>query len=190
MVSRNRLILEIKNRFPTIRKPEDYAEVILEGIRLKALDRSSSRRKKEFKKIKTHVFSKSHKDLKLIIKIEKADHSISPIAERDKVVFDFNKAQIILNHEKGLLLKHISKDDKVKNICIKTLKLKQSSIASIKNKLGEGNIFKQGSTYEKVFNVLRDNKIKQVGYLWFGVRPIPIPKYYLSNKAQDMATKI
>ena len=189
MISRNKLILEIRNKFPTIRKPEDYADIISEGIRLKALDSDSSRRKSEFRKIKTHAFSKSHKDLKLTIKIDKADHSISPVAERDTVVFDFNKAQIILNREKGFLMKHISNDDQVKNISVKTLKLQQNSITSIKNKLDEGNIFKQGNTYEKVFNILQDNKIKSTGYLWFGVRPISIPKYYLSNKAKNMESK-
>ena len=49
MVSRAKLILEIRNKFPHIKKPEVYANIILEGIRLKAIDRNSSRRARDFK---------------------------------------------------------------------------------------------------------------------------------------------
>lgn len=190
MVSSNKLILEIRNNFPTIRKPEDYVNIILEGIRLKALDRNSSKRKSKFRKIKTNAFSKSHKVLKSLIKIDNMDHSVSPMSERDAVVFNFTKAQLTLNHEKNLLLKHIDTNKKVKDLSIKILKLlKTSTTNTIRIKLDEGDIFKQGSTYEKVFNTLKDNNIKPSGYLWFGIRPINIPKYYLSDKAQKWCQK-
>ena len=70
MISRNRLILEIKNNFPTIRKPEDYADVLISAEKINALDESTSKRRKKFgDHIKTNAFNRCRKDLDLLVSI-------------------------------------------------------------------------------------------------------------------------
>ena len=194
MVDRAKLIKKIHEKFPRIRYPQDYANILIRGWDLKAIDRPSAVRSREFtkiSKIKPHAFSKCHKELDLLKKIEKADHVVSPLSEREQVVFDFAKAQKILNIEKSLLLEHIEDSDKVHKIACKTLKIKiDSTIGKIKGILNTGNIFKQGSTYEKIFNSLKDNKVRSTGYLWFGNRPIPMPKYHLSRSGITLLRNI
>lgn len=193
MVDRRKLIIIIRNKFPRIRFPEDYADILLSGLKLKALDRKSAKRRRDFSNVfnhKVHAFSKCHKELDLLIKVEKAEYNISPMSEREYVVFDFSKAQKILNLEKDLLLEHIGDSQRVRKITTTKLKISvNSSLTSIRRKMNEGNIFKQGSTYEKIFDELKDNKIRSTGYLWFGIRPIPIPNYYLSRKAIGLINK-
>ena len=184
MISRQELTLKIKNTFPNLLKPEDYTNIIFEGIRLNALDEDSSKRRRDFQNTKTHSFSASHKKLGLTEKIEHGVEQRAPTSARQYVQFDYEKAQTILNEEKGLLLDHIADDDEVKNICVKTLKLNSSVL--IQNKLNEGKMFDQAGTYEKLYNALQDQKIKPTGYMWFGIRFVWIPTYYLSEKAKTL----
>jgi len=193
MVDRRKLIINLSNKFSRIRFPQDYADILLSGLKLQALDRKSARRRSDFSKIfnhKVHAFTKCHKELDLLIKVENAEYTISPMSEREYVVFDFAKAQRILNLEKDLLLKHIGDRQLVREITTTKLKISMnSSLTAIRRKMNEGNIFKQGSTYEKIFDKLKDNKIRSTGYLWFGIRPIPMPNYYLSRKSIGLLNK-
>lgn len=189
-VSQKRLLDEITSLFPTTRKPESYVDVIIAVDKLKAYDKESSKRRKHFGDLKNNAFSKCHKEMGLLEKFEDGDSSISPISDRDNVVFKFDYAQEVLNIEKKLLLKHIKDNSKVKEICIDVLKLpKSSSTTTIKQKMDDGNIFKQSSTYEKMFEALKKKRIPSTGYLKFRVRPIPVPTYYLSRKAQNILIK-
>ena len=194
MVSRANVLKNFQNKFRAITKPEDYVEVILQGWSLDAIDRDSAKRSKDFyknRKIKEHVFAKCHKDLDLLVKLDDVDRSVSPMSERDKVVFKFSKAEIILDQEKSLLLDHISNNGGVKKITTDRLKLPATTpVSTIKKILDSGDIFKQGSTYEKIFNALKDNRVRSTGYLWFGIRPVPIPVYHLSKKSINLIKDI
>ncbi|GEM_PF-6795715 len=193
MVSRANVTKNFQNKFRET-KPDNYVEVILKGWELGAIDRDSAKRSRDFfknRKIKQHVFTKCHKEMDLLVKIDDADRSVSPMSERDKVVFKFEKAREILEQEKDLLLEHMSNNDKVKKITTDRLKLPISTtVNAIKRILDSGDVFKQGSIYEKIFNALKDNNIRSTGYLWFGIRPVPIPMYHLSRKAINLIKDI
>lgn len=187
MVDKRKLSIRIKNKFPKLRFPQDYSNVLLSGWELKAIDKKSAKRSSNFSKInkiKVHVFSKCHRELDLLDKVERAEFSVSPMSERETVVFKFDEAQRILNIEKELILDHIEDSEKIQRILSKKLKFPlNSTVNKIKKFLNLGSVFKQGSSYEKIFNILKDSKIRSTGYLWFGIRPMPIPNYYLSKSA-------
>lgn len=191
MTTRAELVKNIKNEFPRITFPEDYAELILAGIKLQAIDSDSSRRRKDFfvaGKIKVHVFNNSYLKLGLLVAIKGADRLIVLVSRRAGVfLFNFSRAREILNMEKESLFAHIVSDPSIKKHVTSVLKLSSaSSIDVIRTKMNSGDLMKQAGTYDKVFRNLTKNGVRPKGYMWFGVRTIPISHYYLSSKSKKL----
>ena len=186
------LTKEIHRQHQNIRKPEGYADVILEGIELEALDINSAKRRKEFlksKRIKEHVFVQSYTKFNFLTAIKDAEQ-MPVIASSSGLLFDYTNAQSLLASEQASLFKHINSDVRVKIIVIKSLNLLPSATVSmIKNKMIHGDLFQQASIYEKVFRDLGKNGITPQGYGFLGVRTTPISHYYLSISSNNIIAR-
>ena len=188
-VSRDALAEEIKKIFPDIKVPQDYADVVLEGIKLKAVDRDSSIKRRVFltsKIIKANAFVQSYSKYNLLIAIKNADRNNYVHTAREGAKYFVEDALRVLNRENKLLLQHVKTDHHVMAIVSKSLKLPTSSISSIQNKLSTGDPFQRVSVYERVFADLGKNNIPRNGYMWVGTRTRPVSHYYLSLRTHNI----
>lgn len=187
MITRADLIKKIKTELPQIKKPEKYADVILAGVALKAYDSASSRKRSDFLeagKIQEHIFTNSYMTFGLLIPIREASKIFVIMSTRVGLIFSFSRARQTLEHERSLLFSHINSEPHIKRLITKPLKLSpNAALDAIKNKMYSGNEMKQTSTYERVYTYLTRNGVKPRGYMWMGVRTIPISHYYLSKKS-------
>ena len=187
--SRDALIEEIKEIFPDIKVPQDYANVVLEGIKLNAVDRDSSIKRRVFlasKIVKANAFVQSYSKYNLLIAIKNADRNNYVHTAREGAKYFVNDALRVLNLENKLLLQHVRTDHHVRTIVSKSLKLPTASISSIQNKLSTGDPFQRVSVYEKVFADLGKNSIPRKGYMWVGARTRPVSHYYLSLRTHNI----
>lgn len=193
MISRAQLSKNIKNEFPRIKNISQYADLILEGKQLKAINSASSRKRREFLasgKVKTHVFSRAYLKLNLLVPIKGADKTYVLVSARAGMFFNYASAGRVLNYEKDLLIKHLALDPNAKNKIAKLFKLSPvSSVDTIRSKMDSGDMMKQAGVYDRVFSTLKKNGITPRGYMWYGVRTIPVSKYYLSNKSKSLLRK-
>lgn len=193
MISRKDLLKNLKEEFPRIKKHGDYANLLLEGAKLRSHSRDSSKKRSDFLKsgkVKTHVFVNAYTKLDLLVTMQQADRITVLVSARFKFIFSFARAQQILDHEKGLLFKHIILEPRITTIVAKALKLPTgATLNAIRNKMNSGHVMKQASLYNDVFLALRKQNITLKGYAWFGVRTIPISRYYLSKKSKKLLGK-
>ena len=188
--SKKTLTAEIRKTFQNIRKPEDYANVIQEGLRLQAVDRDSAIKRREFLAsmvVKAHAFVQSYIKFSLLIPIKNADRNTVIASARKGLLYSTHDAQNVLDLENKLLLQHVESDYHVKAIVLKSLKLLPSPTNNtIQSKLSSGNVFQRATVYEKVFADLGKNAVPRKGYKWVGVRTRPVSHYYLSPKAHNI----
>ena len=192
MISKDKLILEIKNIFPRIRKPEDYANLIFTGYNLKAYDHATSRKRHDFttQKIKDHVINRSYNVLNLLVPVKNASKILTVSSERQGLVYVKTQQHKIVEYEQKLLFKHIVIDHHVRFIAVKSLRLPATSnIDGVKRKMMQGNIFEQVSVYDKVLSELGKNGVKRKEYMGLRVVSTPIDHYYLSSKSKDIIEK-
>lgn len=193
MINGTDLTKKIKSEFPRIRKPRDYANVILEGVKLRAFNSSSAKKRGDFLesgKIKEHVFVNSYLKLGLLVSIREADKIPVIASARVGLIFSYSYARQILNDEKDSLFAHIVSEPNIKSHVTNALKLSSaSSIETIKSKMSSGDLMRQAGVYEKVYRNLVGNGVRPKGYMWLGVRTIPVSHYYLSNKSKNLLVK-
>jgi len=193
VISKRNLSKNIKTEFPRMRNTVDYANLILEGVKLRAFNSGSAKKRKDFLKsgkIKVHVFTNSYTKLNLLISKREADRITVMVSARVGFIFSFKLAGKILNREQELLFSHIVSEPSIKKHITKPLKLSPTAtINTIKNKMCSGILMKQAGTYDKVFTNLMKNGVPPKSYMWFGVRTIPISHYYLSNKSKRLLVK-
>ena len=178
---------------PNIRKPKDYTAVIMEGMKLNAVDRSSAKKRREFLAsgiVKINAFVQSYTKLCLLLPIKNADHNTVIASAREGLLYSTPGAQRVLDRENKLLLQHVKSDYHVKAIVLKSLKLPLTSpIRVIRDKLSSGTVFNRAAIYERVFADLGKNAIPRKGYQWAGVRTTPVSHYYLDLQARRIIQK-
>lgn len=176
--------------FPSLKRPLDYADVLIEASRLKAFDGASARARGKFRRIKLHAFAQCHKSLGLLRQIRDANNMAVPVSERDPAIFRFQRAQAVLDIEKGLLMHHAESNDGIRRLCALALRMDaRSTISQIRSRINEGNLFKQAGSYERAYCRIKGSGIRMAGYLFFGIRSVPVPKYYLTQKAKRLLVR-
>ena len=189
MITRADLIKNIQAEFPGMIKTGDYANLILQGVKLKAYDSGTAKKRKDFLQpgIKEHVFSRSYLKLDLLVSMREADRMTVIASQRVGMIFSFSTARNVLNRERELLFAHIVSEPSIIRHVAKSLKLSlTASIDQIKNRMNSGDLMKQVGTYEKVYRDLIKYGVRPRGYMWLGVRTIPVSLYYLSNKSKRL----
>ena len=184
---------EIGSLFTSLREPQEYAEVIMAGHRLKARDRNSARRRAEFLRggqIKAHTFDQAYSKRGILTPIKNAERrTVIASSRSDGFVFGHEASSMVKTEREGML-EHAKKDSHVLAVIVKVLKLAQGSkIADVRSVLERGDLFSQVATYEKVYNELGRHGIPREGYAWLGIRTVPVSHYYLSRQSIRMLAK-
>ena len=184
---------EIRSRFPSLREPQAYADVIMAGHRLKARDRHSAKKRAEFLRggqIKSHTFDQAYSKRGILMPIKDAERRRMVASERGKCFVFGQEASNALTTERSAMLDHAGRDAHVLAVIVKFLKLaKDSKIADVQSVLERGDLFSQVATYEKVYNELGRHGIPREGYAWLGIRTVPVSHYYLSRQSIKMLAK-
>ena len=195
IVSQKALIKEIKKRFPRINKPKDYANLILEGKRLNAVDRIHAKKRRFFLEseiISTSIFHSSYSRLGLLDRLKNVDKTTAVSSTRNRPGFAFSHSMILsyLNYERHLLYKQITKDQRIKKMVCNMLKVSiQTSIELLQRKMEVGTAYRQTDVYKKIYE-----KIKREGIstdcMWLGVVTLPADLYYLSDLSHSLLRKV
>lgn len=177
-----------------MRNTDDYADVILVAISLRALDYGSAKNRRDFLrsgKIKISSFSSSYTKYNLLTAIKNADTNTIISSGRLGLLFVQSDQKRAIMYEQKLLFDHMSTNSHVQTIVRLSLKMPStSSISQIKNRISSGNLYHQASVFEKVFSDLGKNGIIPKGYFSLGVRTTPISHYYLSQKWKNILSKV
>lgn len=185
---------EIGSLFPLLRKPQEYTKVILAGLRLKARNSRSARKRTDFLKagqIKPHTFVQAYTKRCILTPIKNAErHTVICSARLKNLVFSYKVGFNALNTERRAMLDHAKHDAHVLTVMVKILRLAQGSgVVDVQKTMERGDLFHQVSTYENAYNELGKQGIPRQGYRWLGVRTTPVSHYYLSQQSSDMLTK-
>lgn len=188
------LTTEIGTLFPSIRKPRDYAKVIMVGLRLKARDARSAKKRVDFLatgQIKPHIFVQSYMKRCILTPIRNAERRTAVCSERlKKLVFSTQVGYSVLNTERRGLLDHARLDAHVLSVVTKVLKLDpNSSIADVQKAMEHGDLYRQVVTYESAYNELGRQGMRRLGYKWLGVRTTPVSRYYTSRQSDGMLAR-
>ena len=191
---KNILVEKIKNQFPQIRKPDDYADLILEGKKLGAIDRIHAKKRRLFLEsdiVSASIFTSSYSRLGLLDRLKGADKTIAVSSTRRKPGLAFAHSMILhyLNYERYLLYQHIAKDPRIKRIVCSVLKVStKTSIQSLQKQIEVGDVYKQTSIYTKIYSKIKKQAIP-ISYMWLGVVALPADRYYLSNLSNTLLSR-
>lgn len=184
---------EIRLAFPSLKKPQAYAEVIMAGHRLKARDRNSARKRAEFLKggqIKPHTFDQAYSKRGILKPIKNAERRTVVVSVRGGGFVFGHEAYSVARTEREAMLDHAKRDAHVLAIILKVLRLsKEGKITDVRAVLERGDLFSQVATYEKVYSELGRHGISPEGYMWLGIRTVPVSHYYLSRQSIRMLAK-
>ena len=190
MVSKNKLILEIKKQFPRMNKPANYADLILEGKRLNATSKINALKRKKF--LETNVISKSifqsSSKLGLLDKFASSDKTIAVSSTRRPGNFAFDYSMILsyLNYERYLLYNQMIRDINTKKIICIVLKIPITTTKeSIEKKMVVGTPHTQVDIYKKIYEKIKKDGISTI-CMWLGVVRLPAFRYCLSNLANSL----
>ena len=180
----------IADSSPRLRKPQEYAQVIVTGRRLKALDPRSAKRRTDFLKddqITTSIFSLAYTKRDILIPCKNAERdSVIYSARNESFVFG-TTARAILDCERNALLDHAKQDAHVLAVVLQALKLSSDTdIVDTQTAMKQGSLFHQVNTYEKVYDQLGRNRIPPKGYKFLGIKTVPVSHYYLSQQSKTM----
>ncbi len=138
-VSQKTLAKKIKNKFPRVNKPHNYANLILEGKRLDATNKANAVKRRKFLEseiITASTFNSSYLRLNLLVRLYNVDKTFAVSSTRHTgLSFSPSLTLSYLNYERYYLYKHINKNHQIKKIVCSVLKIPiNSSIYSIQKK--------------------------------------------------------
>ena len=174
-----------------MRKNGSYADLILEGKRLGAVDRIHAKKRRFFLElglVSESIFNSSYSKLGLLDRLKNADKTIAASSTRHNPAFAFSHSMILhrLNYERHLLYQHITQDQRIKEIVCKVLKIStKTPIQSLHKQIEAGDAYKQTSTYTKIYDTIK-RQATPAGYMWMGVVSIPADLYYLSELSNSL----
>ena len=188
------LTTEIGALFPSIRKPRDYAKVIVAGLRLKARDARSAKKRVDFlatRQIKPHTFVQSYMKRGILTPIRNAERRTVVCSERLKnLLFSTRVGYSALNTERRGLIDHVRLDAHALSVVARALKLDPGAgVADVQKEMERGDLFQQVGTYESAYNELGRQGVLRRGYKWLGVRTTPVSRYYLSRQSDGMLAR-
>ena len=204
-INKKSLSDEIMEQMPTIKKPEEYADLILEGKRLGAVDKIHAvkrlgavdkihavKRKTflESNIISASIFQSSYSRLGFLDKLASMDKTIGVFSTRHQnSVFAYSMILSYLNYERYLLYKQMLRDRRVKKILCDVLNISiQTSTESIENKMQFGTPYNQVEIYKKIYDKVKRERI-QTDCMHLGVVRMPAFRYCLSDLSHLLLRK-
>lgn len=190
MLSKIKLIRELKKVFPKMQKHDDIADVLLIGETLNAVNESSRTKKWKFilRGATSNAFYRAY-NYNLLDK-RKSVRRAFVMCMRGIRVKDRNDTRKALKKELTGLLKHLASNSTARNSVATYLSLSSSSLSLIKQELEKGTPQDQLITYGKVVNhlILEKKYNKNYDYYWMGFRFIA-DQYWLSDIAHRILSK-
>lgn len=190
VVSQKTLMKEIKSQFPRVNKPQNYANLILEGKKLNATNKANSVKRKKFLEseiITPSTFSSSYLKMGLLVQLPNVDKTFAVSSTRHtRLSFSPSLTLSYLNYERHYLYKHMNKDYRIKKIICEILRIPvHTSVESIQKKIESGHAIKQVTLYKQIYDrIKRTGSVD--GYMWMGVVTIPASRYYLSDISHSL----
>jgi len=190
------LAVLIKQYFPRIQKPKNYARLLKLAYELGLNNRGASLPPRAFIKrgIIYSTVNAAYKKYGLLNVVVGGSRIILPLNHRGYEIIGNNTAlKALLDLERNNLYRHLRDDDDAKEFVTKILKLDiTATVLQISRKMSEGDIRHQLNIYDKVYIKMESKKFLNINYnyLWAGFRPIPSDTYYLSQKALNIIMKI
>ncbi|WP_428326403.1 hypothetical protein [Nitrosopumilus sp.] len=194
MTAHKSLTKEIEKQFPRVIKPHNYADLILEGKKLNATNRSNAVKRRKFLEseiITPSTFTASYTRMGFLEQLHNVDKTFAVSStRRTGLSFSPSLTLSYLNYERHYLYKHIIKNPRIKKIVCGVLKMSIStSIGAIQRRMESGHAIKQVGLYKQIYE-----KIKRAesvdGYMWMGVVTIPASRYHLSELSNSLLRKV
>jgi len=187
-LNRETVVKNLKIQFPRMRTYETYANLILEGIIMDAINKTNSKKRSDFLKsgnVHNSEFNSSYLKYGILEVVKNIDSHLAIASSRTGLIFSYEYALSILNKERSQLYKNMNNGVFRKNLC-NILKIKTSSrFNTIYKRIENGNVMKQVSTYTKIYNSLKKLHISINGCMWMGIVTLPTNRYYLSDLAKS-----
>lgn len=187
-MKRDIVIENLKSQFPRMRKYEIYANLILEGMAIYAINKTNAKKRSDFLKsgnVKNSEFNSSYLKYDILEVVQNIDSHLAIASSRAGLIFSYEYALSILNKERSQLYKNMNNNIFRKNLC-EILKIKTSShFNTIYKRIENGNTMKQVSTYNTIYNNLKKLNISIDGCMWMGIVTLPTNRYYLSDLAKS-----
>lgn len=184
-ISKIKLIREIQKRFPKIRKPENYANVLLAGVELHATNSNNGKTRWQFINAgaKPSSFSGSYSKYGLLDRKEAPRVRILKYGRGTAPRNDSAMKQA-LEYERQGLFTHLTISATARKTVADALNVR-NSISAIRNMMETGAIRQQVEVYAKIFSLLqvKGQYNKNYNYVVLGFRFLP-DKYWLSTLAQ------
>lgn len=188
------LAKEIQNKFPRVVKPHNYANLILEGLRINATNKSNAAKRRKFLEseiITPSTFDSSYLRLGLLVQLHNVDKTFAVSSTRHTgLSFSPSLTLSYLNYERHYLYTHMIKNHRIKKIVCSILKMPVSaSMDSIQKKMELGHAIKQVSLYRQIYEKIKRTESVE-GYMWMGVVTIPASRYHLSDLSNSLLRKV
>lgn len=176
----------LKKQYPRLRLVEDFADVMLVGLELGAIDEAHKQKKWVFLKkgAKDSAFYTSYK-YGLLDKKEKELKRYFEYKRPHADYVDSDTAKFkALNRERRSLYAHMLTNTHVRDVIVKVLSLSTNDLNVIKRTLERGDLYEQLTTYGKIINSLTSEQLYHERYDYFiiGFRTVP-HHYWLSKLA-------
>ncbi len=205
-----RLTQLIASRWSSIHKPDAYAKLIIRAGQLGAVDKMTAKRSSELKSevISDAIFREAYKNEKhcFLNVIESGEIIKRIISGRIGMIFNDNLIIKILNQEITTLIEYIKNYPQDQKHVSMVLKLTDNSIVAIQKELESGTTFQRVTKFSRVFDKLKcyknncqySGKSRRSEHIHdlrsgdlldckkIGIYPQPIPRYYLSNRANEL----
>ncbi|MBI5146777.1 MAG: hypothetical protein HZA84_06105 [Thaumarchaeota archaeon] len=193
VVSITTLAKEIQKQFPRVIKPNNYADLILEGKKINATNKNNAVKRRKFLEsgiVTPSTFNSSYSRLGLLVQLPNMDKTFATSSSRRGLSFSPSLTLSWLNYERYYMYKHIVKNLQIKKIVCSVLKIPiNSSLDSIQKKMELGNAIKQVGIYKRVYEKIKRTQSVE-GYMWMGVVTIPASHYYLSDLSNSLLRKV
>ena len=189
-ISKSKLIVQLHQIFPKVRKPENLADVLLAGVELYATNSTSPRTRWHFvnKGVKPHAFSEAYTKYGLLDRKQAPRIRILRYM-RGTAPRDDNAMKQSLDYERQGLYTHLTISSTAKSTVADALSV-TNSVSAIKNVMEKGSARQQVEVYDKIFSLLqmKGQYNKSYNYVMLGFRFLP-DKYWLSSLAQRILAK-
>ena len=189
-ISKTKLIGEIHQRFPKLRTPENYADVLLAGVSLFATDSTSGKTRWQFVNAgaKPHSFSEAYKKYGLLDRKEAPRVRILRYT-RGTAPKGNSALKQALDYERKGLYTHLTISPTARNTVAIALNVR-SYVSPIRDEMEKGSIMQQIDTYDKILSLLqiKGQYNKSYNYVMLGFRYLP-DKYWLSDLAERILAK-
>lgn len=193
--TRKQIVQLIHVKWSSLLKPEIYADLILEGNRIGAVNSQNAKKRSDFMKsgkVTSGVFNSSYKNKKrlLLEVIQDREFTTRIISARVGMVFG-SDIENILRKERSELIDYISYTPAALNRAKQVLGSRNNATAGlVMHQMELGNIFKQVAKFMDVFDNLKRYGLSPPNCQRMSVITWPVFHYYLNFVAKAMLANV